>query len=177
MMRSMIYKPFESRCLTDELPNVSEILRPLLQRTPPEQQPLLIAFAERLAAERYRGWADGAADEARKSQLLACAAREDEIARRIESLYPEAAATERELLDKPPELEEINRSVFADRPLAQQFAIQAAGERLGAATWRAFAAAAQSDHARQAFLTCAELEEESAVALETLLAADCQIEG
>ncbi len=158
-------------------PMLSEILRPLLQRVPPEQQPLLIAFAERLAAQRYRTWADSAADEARKSQLLACAAREDEIASRIESLYPEAAATERELPDSIPELEEINRSVFADRPLAQQFAIQAAGERLGAGTWRAFAAAAQSDHAHRTFLTCAELEEESAVALETILAADRKIEG
>lgn len=159
-----------------ELPKVSEILRPLLQRVPPEQQPLLIAFAERLAARRYRAWSDDAADEARKSQLLACAAREDEIASRIESLYPEAATIQRELLP-PHEFEEINRSVFADHPLAQQFAIQAAGERLGAATWRAFATAAQSDHARQTFLTCAELEEESAVTLETILAVDCQIEA
>ncbi len=88
-----------------ELPNVSEILRPLLQRVPPEQQPLLIAFAERLAAERYRGWARESTNETRRAQLEECAAREDEIARRIEALYPEAATIQRKLLDNNPELE------------------------------------------------------------------------
>ena len=42
-------------------------------------------------------------------------------------------------------------------------ALQAQGERLGAATWRSFAAGA-------VFLGCALLEEENAACLETLLA-------
>jgi len=73
----------------------AEVLARVLQRVPREQQPLLIALAERLAAERYRGWADEVGDADRKAGLLACADREEEIARRVEELYPAAASTPR----------------------------------------------------------------------------------
>jgi NAD(P)-dependent dehydrogenase (short-subunit alcohol dehydrogenase family) len=150
------------------LPNVAEVLASILQRVPAERQPLLIAIAERLAAERYRGWAAAVAD--RKADLLACAAREEDIAGRIEALYPDPAASQRELLAANPELEEVNRALFAGRPLPQQFTIQAQGERLGAATWRALAQRAETTAARETFLACAQLEEQSAVVLEGLLA-------
>ncbi|MGH9802437.1 MAG: hypothetical protein ACRD82_18890 [Blastocatellia bacterium] len=63
------------RCAT-QLPNVSEVLRPLLQRVPLTPA-VAHRYTERLAAQRYRGWSDRAADETRKAQLEACAARED----------------------------------------------------------------------------------------------------
>lgn len=157
---------------TADLPNLGEIIGGVLQRVAVEQQPLLIAVAERLAALRYRSWATAAAAEPRRSQLLACAAREEEIASRVEALYPDAAAIQRALLSGNPDLEEVNRSIFAGRPLPQQFTIQAQGERLGAATWKAFA---QHDHdptRRAAFLACADLEVESALVLEGFLAAE-----
>ena len=150
------------------LPSVGEALAPLLARVPREQQPLLIALAERLAAERYRSWAGEVSDPAQRAQLLACAEREEEIARRVEALHPGAAAIQRELLAKHPEAAEINRSLFAGRPLAQQFAIQAQGERLGAATWRAFARDEADAGRRDTLLACAELEEASALVLEAL---------
>ena len=155
-----------------ELPNVREVLAPILARVARDQQPLLVAAAERLAADRYRAWAADTADAQRRTQLLACAAREEDIARRIEALYPDAAAVQRDLVARIPELElqTIYRSLFLDRSVAQQFAIQASGERLGAATWRAFAAHAHSDEARTTFLACAELEEESAAVLESFIA-------
>jgi hypothetical protein len=152
------------------LPNVAEILATVLQRVPREQQPLLIAYAERLAAERYRGWASDPAQANRRAQLLACADREEEIASRVEGLHGEAATIQRAILADNPDLEQINRTLFAGRPLAEQFAIQAQGERLGAATWRAFAAHASDPSQRSVFLACAELEEESAVVLEAILA-------
>jgi len=120
---------------TVELPNVAAILGDVLRRVPVSHRPLLIALAERMAAERYRAWAKEACADTRASQLLACASREEEIARRVESLYPEAASVQRDLLAKNPDLEEINISVFAKRPLDEQFAIQAQGERAGAAIW------------------------------------------
>jgi hypothetical protein len=123
-----------------KLPNVAEILGQVLQRVSAPEQPLLIAIAERLAAERYRLWAAGVADPARSAQLVACAGREEEIARRIEALFPNASAVQTDIRAKNPDLEELNRSLFANRPLHEQFAIQAQGERLGAATWRGFAA-------------------------------------
>ena len=122
-----------------------------------------------MAAERYRGWAEQVADRDERSGLVACASREEEIARRVAALYPDAASVQREMLSANPDLEEINRSLFATRPLHEQFAIQAVGERLGAATWRSFAQEAESDEVRRTLLGCAHLEEESAAYLESLL--------
>jgi hypothetical protein len=149
-----------------ELPSIAEVLGGVLRRVPRAQQPLLIALAERLAAERYRGWADEVGDADRRSGLLACADREDQIASRVEALYPAAAAIQRDILEKNPDLIEVNRSLFAGRPLDEQFLLQVGGERLGAATWRSFARAEENAEARRAFLECALLEEESAAFLE-----------
>jgi hypothetical protein len=151
------------------LPNIAEVLAPVLFRIPRAQQPLLIAFAERLAAERYRRWADGPTMRERAGDLHACADREEEIARRIEGLFPDAATAQRELVAAHPEIDAVNRSLFEGRPLPQQLAIQARGERLGVATWNSFAAHHDDTRVRETFLTCARLEEKSAVVLESLL--------
>lgn len=152
-----------------ELPNVAEILGAVLQRVPREQQPLLVAIAERMAAERYRGWAKEVGSDEPRSLLLECAKREEEIAGRVEAVHPDAAAVQREILAKNPDVAEITRGLFADRPLHEQLAIQARGERLGASIWRSFAGES-SGRQREAFEGCAPLEEANAVALETLLA-------
>jgi len=152
-----------------KLPNVLEILGQVLQRVPREHQPLLIASLERMAAERYRGWASESAEGNRRSLLLACADREEEIARRVERLYPEAAAIQRRLITENPALRDLTHSIFSGRPLEQQLAIQAQGERLGAATWRSFAEHEENSATRQTLLGCASLEEESARALESIL--------
>src|SRR5512147_1025829 len=115
-----------------DLPNVGEVLAKILQRVSREQQPLLIAYAERLAAERYRGWAREVGQADRRSGLSACADREEEIARRVEALHPEAAATQRAIVAGNPDLVAINQTLFAPYTLVQQFNLQAQGERLGA---------------------------------------------
>jgi hypothetical protein len=151
------------------VPNVAEILAGVLRGIEPSVQPLLLAKLERLAAERYRGWASDQADQVVKEGLLACADREEEIARRVESLEPNAAAIQDKLLLDHPELLELNRTLFAGRPLKVQFAMQAEGERAGAAAWRAYAAAA-SDPSSQEFLqSCSRLEQANADFLQTLL--------
>jgi hypothetical protein len=152
------------------LPDVGAALAPLLARVPRARQPLLIALAERMAAARYRGWAGEWADADGRAALLDCAAREEEIAAKVEALFPDAAALQAGLRAEHPDLPELNRSLFAGRPLAEQFAIQANGERLGAATWRSFARHEPDGARRAALLACAELEEASARVLETLLA-------
>lgn len=160
------------RATTDPgIPNLAELLLPILQRVEPEQRPLFIAIAERRAADRYRRWADEHAGGGARQELLACAAREEEIARRVEALHPDAERIQREILASHPDLEEINRSLFAGRPLRQQFAMQAQGERVGASTWRAFAERAEDPALRSTFLACASLEEASAEVLEALLRA------
>src|SRR5262245_26921221 len=120
----------------DALPDLPSILASILQRVPPGHRPLLIAVAERLAAARYRGWAAGATDDRQRANLLECARREEEIASRVEALDPASARIQRDILAANPDLEETNRALFAGRPVRQQLAIQAQGERLGAATWR-----------------------------------------
>ena len=82
--------------MSTTLPDLAEVLGRVLQRVPLAEQPLLVALAERLAAERYRGWAEE--DPAHAAGLLACAAREEEIARRVEGLYPDHESTTRQLL-------------------------------------------------------------------------------
>ena len=99
--------------------------------------------------------------------MLACAAREEAIASRVESIHPDAAARQQAIRDAHPDLVAINRSVFEGFPLAQQLAIQAHGERAGAALWRGLAERSE-ERARDAYLACARLEEESAEFLESL---------
>ena len=153
---------------TRDLPDVGAILGALIARVEPAEQPLFLAIAERMAADRYRGWADDVQAPELRAGLLACAAREDEIAERVEAIHPDPATVQNRLLAAFPDLGRLNRDVFAGRPLADQFAIQAAGERIGAATWRAFAAARPDAAGRDAFLACAPLEEASADFLEGL---------
>ncbi len=152
-----------------ELPDVAALLVQAVQRVAPEQRPLLVALAERMAAERYRHWASLL--PARGQELLACAAREEEIARRVEALEPEAAAIQRDIQTKHPDLTNVYSTLFEGRSIPQQLAIQAQGERLGAATWRAMAEAASDTRVRETFLSCAPLEEANAACLERLVSA------
>ena len=154
------------------LPSIGAALGPLLLAVPRAQQPLLIALAERLAAVRYREWAGAVSDRAFAAELLACAMREEDIAGQVEALYPGADSAQRALLDAHPELESINRALFAGRSIGDQFRIQASGERLGATTWRAFADAAAEPAARATFLACALLEEQSAAVLEAAMSGE-----
>ena len=151
-----------------ELPDVATILARVLTRVPREQQPLLLTLAERAAAERYRDWAAQIGDADRAAELRACAEREEEIARRVEALYPDAGAILDGVRRAVPDLAEITESIFGARPLAQQLEIQARGERLGAGTWRAFASKA-GEPGRATFLACAELEEASAQVIDAIL--------
>jgi len=143
-----------------------------LRRVSAEQRPLLIAAAERLAANRYRRWAD-LVDASTKLGMLSCAEREDDIARRVEAMFPNASAVQRELLAQAPELTDASGSLFASLSLPDQFRLQAQGERVGAATWRSYATNAADEQNRDEFLQCALLEEASAEFLESLLQQMC----
>jgi hypothetical protein len=154
----------------DHLPDVATILTPLLARVAPERQPLLIAIAERHAAQRYRAWATEPALAGHAERLRACAEREEEIARRVEALHPDAAAVQAALQAELPELDDVERTLFTGRPLRDQLTIQSRGERLGAATWRALAQRTADATARDVLSSCAPLEEASALVLDDVLA-------
>ena len=74
----------------NDLPSIAGVLAPVVARFPHRQQKLLIAWAERQAARRYQSWAEQVSDPERAG-FLGCAAREEDIAARIEALDPDAA--------------------------------------------------------------------------------------
>ncbi len=154
---------------TSDIPDIPTVLGEVMQTIEPGDQPLLLAMLERLAAQRYRAWVDEHPDETVKRGLRECAEREEEIARRVESVFDDAAEVQQRLLAENPTLEELNRTLFAGRPLEVQFAMQAAGERAGAAAWAAFAAAADDERITAIMESCSPLEEANAEFLETLI--------
>jgi len=151
------------------IPNIAEILAGVLRNIEPKLQPMLLAKLERLAAQRYRTWASDHPDQLVKEGLLACAEREEEIARRVESLEPNAAAIQDKLLSDNPALLDLNRTLFEGRPLEVQFAMQAEGERAGAAAWGAYAAAASDPSAQELLQSCGPLEQANADFLQFFL--------
>jgi len=152
-----------------DTPNIAVILAEVLRSIDPKLQPILLAKLERLAAQRYRAWASDQTDHAVKEGLLACADREEEIARRVESLDPNASAIQDRLLSDHPELVELNRTLFEGRPIKIQFSIQAEGERAGAAAWRAYASAATDPSVQELLQSCSPLEQANADFLQGLL--------
>lgn len=147
-------------------------LAPVLAVVPPADHPLLLALLEGWAAERYRRWSADAPDDATRAALLACADREEQIATRVRSLRPDADAVQGRLVEEHPQLRAVTDNAFAHDNVLDQYALQATGERLGAATWRAFAVAAaeRGEPVTEAtYLACAELEEASADVLASLL--------
>jgi len=156
--------------MTDVRARLTEILAPIMGDLAPAEQPAFVALAERIAAGRYRAWAEQAKDDASRAPLLACAQREEEIASRVEAVTPDAAAIQARVEADHPDVAQAYLGLFTGLALDAQLALQAQAERTGAATWRAFAANADPARA-EVFHACAALEEESAATLEALLAA------
>jgi hypothetical protein len=153
----------------EEIPDVPSILAGVLRGIDPAQQPVLLAKLERLAAERYKRWANDHPVESVRKGLLECADREETVAERIESLFPNAATIQNNLLAENPSLLELNRTLFEGRSLDVQFAMQAAGERAGAAAWQAYAAGTSDCDAQRIIASCSALEQANADFLQTLL--------
>ena len=151
------------------LPDLGLMLAPLLAELEGGERPGFLARLERVAGERYRGWAVEAPQHA--AALLECARSEDEIAERAERLFPLSAAQAARLEALMPRARELYAAIFVGRTLPEQFAVQAAAERLGGGAWRGFAATPGLPHAlREALATCSALEEASAARLEKMLA-------
>lgn len=150
-----------------EFPNFASLLRPYIEAVAEPARPRFLARLERGAAERYRLWAAEAPGAA--SGLLGCARREDEIAERVERLFPADAAQLGEIEAALPGARDTYYGVFADLAPREQLRIQANAERQGAAAWRLLASQQSDAGVRDELLACAGLEEESALFLEKLL--------
>ena len=155
---------------TGNLPDLGAQVRPLLQAVPPRVQPRLVAELERAAADRYEVWAAQCWDEAQANGLRECADREREVARRVEALVAPEPHEARHFRESLPRIAAAYDAALANRPVTEQYAIQAAAERRGAAFWRALAASLPDPPDREVLAICAGLEERSAESLEGLLA-------
>ena len=122
-----------------EIPNFGELLAEHLGAVPPEAYPYLLSQLERTAAARYRGWAEEV--PAHSEGLMACAAREDEIADRVEAMFP-PSEEHRVLVDGIiPNAKATYYGAFEPYTAVEQMTIQANAERQGANAWQNLKAA------------------------------------
>ena len=150
------------------VPNFGELLAPYIGSVPPEAVPSFLARLERTAADRYRMWAEAVPEHA--EGLLACAAREDDIADRAERIYPatapeQVAAMEAAIVPAKSTYYEV----FSTLTPLQQMAVQAKAERQGAAAWRAMIETESNPEIQSALEEMATIEEASADFLDVLL--------
>ena len=150
------------------LPDIASMLVQVITSVPEAARPRLLALLERTAAGRYEDWAKEL--PAHADTLLACAAREKEIASTAEGIFPLDAAG-REKLETP--LQSTREAYFAalaPLSLRDQFRLQAIAERAGGSAWRTMASALPDTNARLALQRSGDLEEANAAALDGLVA-------
>jgi hypothetical protein len=152
---------------TPEAPDFAKLLGPFVAAIPERSRPGFLCLLERAAANRYREWAEQCPPEQREG-LLACAAREDEIANRVEKILPADASDRGALEAQLPEAGSKYMAIFTNLSLTDQFRLQASAERQGAAAWRGIASQLDAS-LRDELEGCAQLEEASASYLESLL--------
>lgn len=154
---------------TGSLPDLGGQVRRLIQTLPVDLQPRIMATLERAAANQYRAWAGACPEPAPAEGLRACAAREEDVAARIETAFPSQPDEQRHIGEVLPRIAEAYRSALAQRPVIAQYTIQAAAERRGAAFWRTLAASIPDGSAREILSACVQLEERSAECLEAIV--------
>ncbi len=152
-----------------EVPNFGALLGPAITALPETARPALLCGLERAAAARYRAWATELPEQA--STLLACAAREDEIADLVEELFP-VDAVGREAVDEAlPGAIAIYHEAFAKHPVLDQVYLQSEAELQGAAAWVGIASGIDDPATKAILARCSSLEEQSSIAAKAVLAA------
>lgn len=124
---------------TIEIPKFGELLAEHLGGVPAEAYPYLLSQLERTAADRYREWA--AAVPSHRDGILECAAREDEIADRVEAMFPPSAEHRALVAEIIPNAKATYYSAFEPYTTVEQMTIQANAERQGANAWQTLKAA------------------------------------
>jgi len=151
---------------TVTIPRFGELLQEHLSSVPPQAYPYLLSQLERTAAARYRGWAEAVPEH--REGLLACAAREDEIADRVEAMFP-PSPEHRALVDGVlPAARDVYYAAFDGYSPLEQMTIQADAEKQGAGAWQNLKAA-YPEHG-EALDRLSAIELESAAYLDEVLA-------
>jgi hypothetical protein len=142
-------------------------VRPLIANRPRGEQLFVAALLENGAAQRYREWASGTSDPGFADGLLACADREDTVARSVRDGFGPELRQPDDLRDLLGAIQKEVVALFGGLSMEEQFDVQASAERGGEQLWRELAEA-EDDPARKAVLVeCAHLEAASAEFLET----------
>ena len=113
-------------------------LTPILDSLPDADAPIFLAILERMAADKYRGWAEQCEDPIEKMGLLGCADREVAIAEFIEALDSDSGHRAEDLRQRFPQVQSLYDGVMAGQDRQEQFRRQAAGELGGADFLRQF---------------------------------------
>ena len=100
-------------------PNFAAILGPAIEAVSEPARPALLALLERGAAARYRQWAFE--DPASAQQFEACAAREEQIADRVDPLFPLNPVQEKEVRAAVPLATSAYLAIFDGLPLKEQW--------------------------------------------------------
>ncbi len=149
-------------------PDIGALVAPLIAQIPSASWPLFLAQLERSAADRYRHWAAECPEHG--EVLLACGAREDEVADQIEAAWPPASdAVASQMTALLPEAKGIYLGLFDGLTLDQQWQLQADAELQGSAAWRGISRGVTDGAMLAALQRCSELEEESSQALRRLI--------
>ena len=158
---------------TPTVPQFGALLRSNISSVPDAARPAFLSGLERSAAARYREWAEAVPDHA--EVLLACAAREDEIADLVAELFPVEPDLQRAVDEALPAAVELYYDVFSPYDVLDQLYLQSEAELQGAQAWVGIAAGIGDDDAnaatRATLARCTELEQQSAAAVKELLAA------
>ena len=105
--------------MSEQPESLLEVLVPVIEGAPAEDLPLLLAWLERIAAEKYRVWAQQTTDDVECKGLMDCAFREDAIAEFIEFIEPQAEARTRSLKEQFPDMDALYDSVMAGHDRAE----------------------------------------------------------
>lgn len=149
------------------VPQFGALLRSHIASVPDAARPAFLAGLERSAAARYRAWAEAAPEHA--TVLLECAAREDEIADLVAGLFPVSPELQRAVDEALPAAVELYYDVFSPYDVLDQLYLQSEAELQGAQAWVGIAAGVDDAATRDVLARCTALEQESAVAVKSLL--------
>jgi hypothetical protein len=148
-----------------EIPNFGDLLRTHLDGVTAGAFPYLLSRLERTAADRYRGWAQDVPEHA--EGLLACAAREDEIADRAAALFPPNDDERAQVEAMIGPAKDTYYKAFEGYTPVEQMTLQAAAERQGSGAWETLAVA--YPHHAEALRELSAIEIQSADYLDELL--------
>jgi hypothetical protein len=145
------------------------LLRSHIASVPDAARPAFLAGLERSAAARYREWAAAAPEHA--VVLRDCADREDEIADLVARLFPIEPDLQQAVDDALPAAIELYYDVFSPYAVLDQLYLQSEAELQGAQAWVGLATQVEDPAARATLERCTALEQDSAAAVQRLLAA------